>query len=318
MKIVILEAKSLGDDISFAAFEQFGKAEVYPQTSKEQMAERIQDAQVIIVNKLPVCEETLKTAASVELVCVTATGVNNLDGEYLKKRKIAAYNVAGYSTEAVAQHTFALLFYLLEKLRFYDEFVKSGEYADCGMFSYYGEKFTELSGKTWGILGMGAIGRKVAQIAEAFGCRVICCSASGNRYDTAYEQVDFSTLLEQSDILSIHAPLNVHTNNLMNRAAFEKMKKTAILLNLARGPIVNETDLAKALNTGMIAGAGLDVLSTEPISRDNPLQNIQDSRKLLITPHIAWAATESRKRCVEETVKNIKRYLQNSSQNKVY
>ena len=283
MKIAILEAKSLGDDISFAAFEQFGKVEVYPQTSKEQMAERIQDAQVIIVNKLPVCEETLKTAASVELVCVTATGVNNLDGEYLKKRKIAAYNVAGYSTEAVAQHTFALLFYLLEKLRFYDEFVKSGEYADCGMFSYYGEKFTELSGKTWGILGMGAIGRKVAQIAEAFGCRVICCSASGNRYDTAYEQVDFSTLLEQSDILSIHAPLNVHTNNLMNRAAFEKMKKTAILLNLARGPIVNETDLAKALNTGMIAGAGLDVLSTEPISRDNPLQKIQDSRKLLIT-----------------------------------
>ncbi|MGN1139615.1 MAG: D-2-hydroxyacid dehydrogenase [Oliverpabstia sp.] len=318
MKIVILEAKSLGDDISFAAFEQFGKVEVYPQTSKEQMAERIQDAQVIIVNKLPVCEETLKTAASVELVCVTATGVNNLDGEYLKKRKIAAYNVAGYSTEAVAQHTFALLFYLLEKLRFYDEFVKSGEYADCGMFSYYEEKFTELSGKTWGILGMGAIGRKVAQIAEAFGCRVICCSASGNRYDTVYEQVDFSTLLEQSDILSIHAPLNVHTDNLMDRAAFEKMKKTAILLNLARGPIVNETDLAEALNNGMIAGAGLDVLSTEPISRDNPLQNIQDSRKLLITPHIAWAATESRKRCVEETVKNIKRYLQNSSQNKVY
>ena len=318
MKIVILEAKSLGDDISFAAFEQFGETEVYPQTSKEQMAERIKDAQVIIVNKLPVCEETLKTAASVELVCVTATGVNNLDGEYLKKRGIAAYNVAGYSTDAVAQHTFAMLFYLLEKLRFYDDFVKSGEYAKCGMFSYYEEKFTELTGKTWGILGMGAIGRMVAKIAEAFGCHVICCSASGNKYDTPYEQVDFSELLKRSDILSIHAPLNNHTDNLMNHAAFEKMKKTAILLNLARGPIVNEIDLAEALDTGKIAGAGLDVLSVEPISGENPLQNIQDSRKLLITPHIAWAATESRKRCVEETVNNIQRYMQKSSQNKVY
>lgn len=310
MKIVILEAKSLGDDISFTAFEQFGEVKVYLQTTREQMAERIRDAQVVIVNKLPVCEDTLKDAPLVELVCVTATGTNNLDWDYLEKRGITAYNVAGYSTDAVAQHTFALLFYVLEKLRFYDEFVKSGEYAKCGMFSYYEEKFTVLSGKTWGILGMGAIGRKVAQIADAFGCRVICCSASGNRYDTEYEQVDLPTLFECSDILSIHAPLNKYTENLINQKAFEKMKRTAILLNLARGPIVNEADLAEALETGMIAGAGLDVLSAEPIRPDNPLQKIQDSKKLLITPHIAWAATESRRKCVEGTIENIRRYLQ--------
>lgn len=318
MKIVILEAKSLGDDISFTSFEQFGEVKVYLQTTREQMAERIHDAQVIIVNKLPVCEDTLKAAPLVQLVCVTATGVNNLDGEYLKKRGIAAYNVAGYSTDAVAQHTFALLFYVLEKLRFYDEFVKSGKYAECGMFSYYEEKFTVLSGKTWGILGMGAIGRRVARIADAFGCHVICCSASGNTYDTEFEQVDFETLLKNSDILSLHAPLNAHTENIMNREAFSKMKETAILLNLARGPIVNEADLAEALNTGRIAGAGLDVLSAEPILPDNPLQKLQDSRKLLITPHIAWAATESRKKCVEETVANIRRYLCGDPKNRVY
>lgn len=318
MKIVILEAKSLGDDISFTSFEQFGEVKVYLQTSREEMAERIRDAQIIIVNKLPVCEDTLKEALSVEAVCVTATGVNNLDGEYLKKRGIAAYNVAGYSTEAVAQHTFALLFYVMEKLRFYDDFVKSGAYAACGMFSYYGEKFQALSGKTWGILGMGAIGRKVAKIADAFGCQVICCSASGGMYDMEYEQVSFEELLARSDVLSVHAPLNKYTENLMNHDAFEKMKPTAVFLNLARGPIVNEADLADALEKGLIAGAGLDVLSAEPILPENPLQKFQDSRKLIITPHIAWAATECRIKCVEETVENIRRYLQGSNQNRVY
>lgn len=317
MKIVILEAKSLGDDISFTSFEKFGEVKVYPYTTREEMPERVRDAQVIVANKLPICEETLKDASAVELVCLTATGINNLDREYLSKRKIAAYNVAGYSTDAVAQHTFALMFYVLEKLRFYDEFVKSGDYSRCGIFSYFGERFTELAGKTWGILGLGAIGKKVAQIAEAFGCRVIWSSASGSTYQSEYEQVGFDELLKRSDFLSIHAPLSKHTENIMNKEAFAKMKRSAVLLNLARGPIVNEADLADALENDEIAAAGLDVLAVEPMLPDSPLLRIQDSRKLIITPHIGWAATETRNRCMEQAAGNIERYMNNDRTNRV-
>lgn len=318
MKIVILEAESLGDDITFDSYKAYGETEVYSRTSRREMPGRIRDAEIIVASKLPVCEETLKDAPYVKLVCLTATGINNLDGSYLKERGIAAYHVAGYSTEAVAQHTFAMTLYVLEKLRFYDEYVKSGEYSRGTSFSYFGEKFTELAGKTWGILGLGAIGSKVAGIAAAFGCRVICCSASGRRYDTKYEQVDFAALLEQSDILSIHSPLNSCTEGLMNLDAFRKMKKTAILVNVARGPIVVDRDLAEALMAGELAGAALDVLSVEPMQPDNPLLAIQDSRKLLITPHIGWAPTETRRRCVEEAAANIGRYLRGDQTNRVY
>lgn len=318
MKIVVLESKSVGDDVTFSAFEKFGEVELYPQTSKEEMVARSRDADVLIANKLPFCEETLKEAKNLKLVCLTATGFNNLDGEYLKKRGIAAYNVAGYSTEGVAQHTFALLLYLYEKLRYYDDFVKSGSYIGCGMFSYFGVAFNELKDKTWGILGLGAIGRKVAEIASAFGCKVICCSASGKIYDSPYEQVSFDELLKRSDVLSVHAPLNAYTNQIMDKGAFAKMKSSAIFLNLARGLIVNEQDLADALNNGEIAAAGLDVLAEEPMNPDNPLLNIQDSQKLFITPHIGWAATETRKRCVDEVCKNIRRFLDGDLTNRIY
>lgn len=318
MKIVILEASCLGDDINFTSFEQFGEVKVYLNTTKEEMPERIKDAEVVIGNKLPFCEETLKDAKKLRLICLAATGINNLDGGYLKERGIAAYHVAGYSTDAVAQHTFALLFYLLEKLSYYDHYVKSGSYMKSESFSHFAEKFMELSGKTWGIIGMGAIGRKVADIAHAFGCKIVCYSASGKKYDTEYEQVSWEELLEKADILSIHAPLNRYTENLMTMDAFKKMKKSSLLLNVARGPIVNEKDLADALEQGEIAGAGLDVLSVEPMLPENPLARIQDSRKLLITPHIAWAATETRKRCVEMTAENVGRFLRKDDTNRVY
>lgn len=318
MKIVILEAKSLGDDISFTSFEQFGEVKVYPNTRPEEMKERIRDAEVIVANKLPICRETLEDALHIRLVCLSATGINNLDGDYLKSRGIAAYHVAGYSTEAVAQHTFALLLYLMERLRYYDDFVKSGEYSRYDGFSWFGEPFMELAGKTWGILGLGAIGRKVAAIAEAFGCRVICCSASGRRYESGYEQVEFEELLKRSDVLSIHAPLNRYTEGLMDKKAFHAMKPSAFLVNVARGPIVKDEALAQALEEGRIAGAALDVVSSEPISPDNPLMRIRDSRNLVITPHIGWAPVETRRRCVEETAANIARFLKGDSTNRVY
>lgn len=318
MKIAILEADSLGEDMVFTPFEKFGEVAVYPSSTAEQVPERVKDADVLVANKVPICEKTIGNAGQLKLVCVTATGINNLDGDYLKSRGIAAYNVAGYSTNGVAQHTFALLFYVLEKLNYYDNYVKSGEYSRGTCFSHFGQSFCELEGKTWGIIGLGAIGRRVAEIASVFGCRVICYSASGSRYDTCYEQVDFDGLLARSDFLSVHAPLNRFTENLMTLDAFKKMKKTAIFINVARGAIVNEADLYTALTEGEIAGAALDVLCQEPVNADNPLLRIQDSNKLIITPHIAWAARETRFRVVDEVIKNIERFEKGDTKNRVY
>ena len=320
MKIVILEGKSVGDDMVFTQFDEFGEVVIYPKTTAEEMPERLKDADILVANKLPMNEHTLSEAGNLKLVCLTATGTNNLDTEYLKSRGIQARNVAGYSTDAVAQHTFALLFYLWEKLRFYDDFVKSGEYAAGNSFSCFPERFYELKGKTWGIIGMGAIGQKVAEIASVFGCRILCYSASGSRYDFRdknYEQTDFDTLLAESDILSIHAPLNSYTENLMNLEAFRKMKKEAVLINVARGPIVNQEDLYTALTENLIAAAGLDVLKVEPMAEDNPLAKIQDSRKLIITPHMAWAPVETRTRCLDEVAENIRAFLNSEDRNRV-
>ena len=318
MKIVILEADSLGEDMVFTPFEKMGEVTIYRTTTADQMPERIKDADAIIVNKLPVCEATIGGAKNLKVVCLTATGFNNLDGEYLKSRDIAAYNVAGYSTDGVAQHTFALLFYIIGKLNYYDKYVKSGEYARGNCFSHFGQAIFELAGKTWGIIGMGAIGRKVSEIAKTFGCHVICCSASGRKYDFPCEQVSFEELLERSDVVSVHAPLNASTENLMTMDAFKRMKKSAIFINVARGAIVNEQDLYDALVTEEIAGAGLDVLCKEPMDPSNPLLKFQDSNRLIITPHIAWAAKETRFRVVDEVIKNLERFEKGDTTNRVY
>lgn len=318
MKIVILEAESLGEDMVFTPFHRLGEVVLYPSTTAEEMPSRVEDADVIVANKAPICEKTVGGARNLKLVCLTATGYNNLDGDFLTSRGIAAYNVAGNSTDGVAQHTFALLFYVLENLRYYDDYVKSGDYSRGTSFSHFARSFCELRGKTWGIIGLGAIGRRVAEIAAVFGCHVICCSASGNRYDSPYEQVEFPELLARSDFLSVHAPLNKYTEGLMDLNAFRQMKKTAIFINVARGPIVKEADLYTALTTGEIAGAALDVLCREPMDPDNPLLKFKDSTRLLITPHIAWAAKETRFRVVDEVVKNIGRFLEGDRTNRVY
>ena len=224
------------------------------------------------------------------------SGTDNLDKDYLEKRGIAWRNVAGYSTESVAQHTFSLLFYLAEHLPYYDDYVKSGRYVKDRLFTHFDRKLSEIHGKTWGIIGMGAIGRRVAEIAALFGCKVIYYSTTGQNNQPAYQRVSFERLLEESDIVSVHAPLTPATKGLMDRAAFARMKQSAIFLNLGRGPIVVEQDLADALNQGEILAAGLDVLCAEPMSADNPLRQVQDPDRLLITPHIAWASLEARKR----------------------
>ena len=309
MKIVFLDAKSIGEDIDLSGYDQLGEVVRYPYSTPEEARERTRDADVIILNKTEINEQSIGEADKLKLVCVTATGTNNLDKAYLAERGIEWRNVAGYSTESVAQHTFAMLFYLMEKLRYYDDYVKNENYVNDSMFTHFDHRFNELSGKTWGIIGLGNIGRRVADIAKCFGCRVIYFSTSGKNNQKGYNRVSFDKLLEQSDIVSVHAPLTDDTLGLMNREAFARMKPSAVFLNLGRGPIVDEAALTEALNTGMIAAAGLDVLSQEPMSEDNPLRSIKDSERLIITPHIAWASVEARTRLMEIILEQIKEFL---------
>lgn len=309
MKIVFLDAKTLGEDLDFSGFDKIGEVVKYGFSSKEEARERTRDADVVIVNKVVIDETTIGEAEHLKLVCVTATGTNNLDKDYLAARGIEWRNVAGYSTETVAQHTFAMLFYLLEKLHYYDTYVKTEKYVNDVMFTHFAKAFHELSGKTWGIIGLGAIGRRVADIAAMFGCRVIYYSTSGKNNQSGYERVDFDTLLTESDVVSVHAPLDDNTMGLMNAEAFAKMKRTAIFLNLGRGPIVVEKDLAEALNSHEIEAAGLDVLAEEPMSSENPLRMIKDSERLIITPHIAWASLEARTRLIAVVEGQIKDFF---------
>lgn len=315
MKIVVLERNSVGLDVSVEAIGKLGEMTAYPNTTAADVKEKVRDAEIIVANKAPLNEDTLKDAEKVKLICEFATGYDNVDLAYCKRRGIKVANIVNYSTDAVAQHTFALCFYVLEKLRHYDEYVKSGAYAAQDRFSNFDLPFTELAGKTWGIVGMGNIGKKVAQIAQAFGCKVIFYSASGSSSCTEYERVDFDRLLEESDFLSLHCPLSDRTRNLMDLNAFKKMKKSAILINVARGPVVNDADLYTALEEGYIGGAGLDVTSTEPMKDSNPLSRIMDSNKLIITPHLAWASNEARNRCVSETCRNIEAFLKGEDRN---
>lgn len=315
MKIVVLERNSVGLDISVDKIGTLGEMTVYPNTTAVDVREKIKDAEIIVANKVPLNEDTLKDAPFVKLICEFATGYDNVDLNYCKSRGIKVANIVNYSTDAVAQHTFALCFYVLEKLHHYDNYVKSGAYAAQDRFSNFDLSFTELAGKTWGIVGMGNIGKKVAKVAEAFGCRVIFYSASGKSTCSEYERVDFDTLLKESDFLSLHCPLSDRTRNLINLEALKKMKRSAILINVARGPVVNDEDLYTALTEEYIAGAGLDVTGTEPMKDSNPLSRIKDSGKLIITPHLAWASTEARNRCVSETCKNIEAFLKGENRN---
>ena len=309
MKIVFLDVKTIGEDIDLSYFDALGEVVKYPFSTPEEALKRTEDADVIVLNKVEINEKSIGNAKNLKLVCVTATGTNNLDKEYLEKKGIEWRNVAGYSTESVAQHTFALLFFLLEKLSYYDAYVKSEKYIGDVTFRHFANVFHEIAGKTWGIIGLGNIGRRVAEIAKLFGCEVIYYSTSGRNNNPDYKRVSLEELLAMSDIVSIHAPLDENTRGLMNKDAFKQMKKNAILLNLGRGPIIVEQDLADALNQGMIAAAGLDVLSVEPMAVDNPLRGIKDSDRLIITPHIAWASVEARTRLMQIICNQIKEFF---------
>ncbi len=316
MNICFLDAITLGD-VDFSAFNKFGNITIHQTTQPSETAARIKDQDVVISNKVLLNESNIKDAHKVKLICVAATGTNNVDLVYAKSREIVVTNVSGYSTNSVAQHTFSMLFYLIEQLSYYDQLVKTGEYTRSGVFTNLDRPYWEIKGKTWGIIGLGNIGRTVASIADAFGCRVIYYSTSGQNNNSQYTRVDIEELMQSSDIVSIHSPLNENTKNLITYEQIKLMQKHAILLNLGRGTIVNETDLAKALDDDLIYGAGLDVLESEPINAGNPLLNLKNPDKLLITPHIAWASIEARKTLVNEIYLNIDAYKKGESRNRV-
>lgn len=318
MNIVVLERNSVGPDIPVDCFEELGNVTYYKNTvSVEEVRERVKDADIIVANKSPMREESLKDAPNVKLICEFATGYDNCDLEYCKSRGIIVCNVVDYSTEMVAQHTFALALALSQKLPHYDNYVKSGEYSAQDRFSNFDIPFYELAGKTWGIVGMGNIGKRVAKIATAFGCKVIFYSITGKSTCNDYEQVDRETLLKESDFLSLHCPLSDLSRDFIDKDALRMMKKSAILINVARGPVVNNTDLYDALTAGEIAAAGLDVLEKEPLQLSNPLSKLKDSNQIIITPHLAWGSVEARTRCVQGVYNNIKAFQNGKPSNVV-
>lgn len=307
MNIVILDALTYGDT-SLAGFESLGNVTIYQTTSADETTERVSEAEVIVTNKVVISDAVMEGAPSLKLICVAATGTNNIDHDAAARRGITVKNVAGCSTDAVVQHTFSMLFYLMGHSRYYDEYVKSGSWQKEAVFAHIGPSFSELRGKTWGIIGLGEIGRNVANIASAFGANVCYYSTSGKNENTDYEKTTLSRLLENSDIISIHAPLNKSTENLISHSELLQMKDGAVLLNLGRGGIVDEDALSVIIDVKPIF-VGLDVLTKEPMKTPHPLLGVVHPERLYITPHIAWTSREARERLIASTIENIKTFV---------
>ena len=309
MNIVVLDAKTLGNDLDISILESFGTLTVYQTTSREETLERIQIADVIITNKVVITANMLEETPKLKLICIAATGMNNVDLDAAKYKGIEVKNVAGYSTKSVVQHTFAMALYLLEKMAYYDAVVKNSAWTESGLFTDVSRPFYEISGKKWGIIGFGSIGQEVANIATAFGAEVSYHSTSGKNLHHAYPHQSLEFILRDCDIISIHAPLNDDTYNLINENNLPYIKDEAILLNLGRGGIINETDLAFELDRRPLY-AGLDVLEQEPITLNNRLNEVKHKERLLITPHMAWTSIEARKKLLEGIVENIRVFME--------
>ena len=304
MKIVFLDAATMGD-VSFEPIARLGEFMTYEMSTPEQAIERVKDVEVLLINKVLVTRELIDAAPQLKLICVSATGVNNIDVEYAASRGIPVRNVAGYSTDSVVQSTYMHILSLIGSAECFDSSVKSGDYSRSGMFTDPKRNWNELAGKTIGIVGLGNIGKKVATIAEAFGMKVCYFSTSGTGHCKDYPCLPLDQLLKESDIVSIHAPLNERTNGLIGEKELSMMKRSAILINMGRGQIVDEIALAKAVDDGIIAGAGLDVFVTEPLPLDHPYLHMTHPERLSLAPHVAWASVEARTRLVSMIADNI-------------
>lgn len=307
-KIVFLDAGSIGEDISLAPISSLGEFVSYYSTAPSEVFDRISLCDTLIVNKVEIRKPQIDAAPNLKLICVAATGTNNIDIEYANSKGIEVKNVAGYSTNSVAQVTMAMLLSLACKIPYYDQRVKSGEYSKGTIASDVSRVFYELEGQTLGIIGLGNIGRKVASLASAFGMRVVYYSTSGNPHSSEYEHLELDELLGQSDYISIHAPLNPRTKNLITYSKLKLCKPTANLINIGRGAIVNDEDLVRALNEGVIAGIGIDVYDKEPIPASSPYFKIEDKTKAVLLPHIGWISKTARGVLVERIAENIKSF----------
>ncbi len=304
MKITYLDAATVGDS-SLAEIEKLGELVCWPNSTAEEALERVGDSDVLIVNKVRVTEALLDVSPNLKLVCEAATGVNNIDLVACEKRGIIVRNVAGYSTESVVQETFMHILSLMGNGPYYDDFVKSGKYSGCGLFTDLSRPFIEMNGKRIGIIGMGTIGSRVAEVASAFGMEVVYYSTSGTNHCDKYPSLPLDDLMRTSDVISIHAPYNSKTAGLIGEEQLRLMKPTAIIVNMGRGGIIDEYSLAKVIDEDLIGGAALDVFENEPLPVDNPLLRTKHPEKLRFTPHTAWASIEARARLISRLAENI-------------
>jgi len=307
MKIVLLDTLTFGDT-DLSAFFELGDVEIFKTTSAEQTQERITNADIIVTNKVVITDEHMQNTPTIKLICVAATGMNNVDLKAAKERGIEVKNVSGYSTDSVIQHTFSMLFYLIGHSKYYDECVKSGEYAKSPIFTDVSKPFFEIKNKKWGIIGLGEIGRGVARVARAFGAEVSYFSTSGQNSSNEFNRVELEELLQTSDIISIHAPLNEKTLNLLGYEQLLICKDGVVVLNLGRGGIIDEDAVAEIIDKKNIS-FGLDVLSKEPMKQNHPLLYVKNQENLYITPHIAWTSIEARELLIAGVIENIKTFL---------
>ena len=314
MKIVVLDAKTLGGDMEFSQFDKFGEVQVYQTTSALQLEDRIKDADVIIVNKIKLDENNLKNAKKLKLICVTATGYDNIDTTYCWHREIAVCNVKGYSTSSVAQVTAAMALSLVTHLNAFDSYVKDGRYTESGVQNRLKPYFDELNGMTWGIVGYGNIGKRVAQIASALGAKTLI---NPHRVRDGFDYSKLDEVCGNSDIISVHVPLTAETRGMIDEKHIAMMKKTAVFINVSRGAVADEEALTNAIQDGRLGGLGIDVYSEEPLAKDSPYNKILHKKNVIFTPHMAWGAYEARKRCIDEIEKNIETFFMGGTRNRV-
>lgn len=311
--IVFLDAETLGSDIDISSIKGLGNYIQYGNTNEEDVFSRCAEATIVITNKVVLKKEVLLKLPKLRLICVAATGMNNIDLSAAKDLDIDVKNVVNYSTESVAQHTFAMLLALVNQITYHDQYVKDGLYSNSSIFTNLTRPYFELSGKKLGILGMGNIGRRVAQIGSSFGMSIAYSSLSGVQRTEDYSNITLDQLISTSDIISIHSPLNQYTKGLVDKEFIQKMKKSAIIINAGRGGIIDEKALCQAINNEEIAGACLDVFECEPLPSSNPFLSVKYPQRLILSPHIAWASQEARRNLVNQICHHISKFLSHKS-----
>ena len=314
MKITVLDIQTMGYDLNLKALESMGEVSMFDLTAPCDVPSRIADAEVVILNKVKLNCDNLPYAKKLKLVCITATGYDNVDVEYCRQHGIAVCNVAGYSTASVVQLTVAMATSLATNLIYFDKYVKSGDYTKSGIFNKITPAFREISALTWGVVGLGSIGSRVADVAAALGCRVL---ANKRTPVPEYTCVDIDTLCRESDIITVHTPLSDQTRGLINAKRIAKMKDGVILINMARGAVFDEAAVADAVISGKIGALGVDVYTAEPMEQTSPYQKILDRDNVIFTPHMAWGAIDARQRCIDEVALNIESYYRGEHRSRV-